>query len=600
VTPRSLHATSASNATVTISVFRCVIDRWTPQHQHFPNALHFGGIDARADLIGKRRAALAIQRLDADFYQLMRSQRPIDLSHNRIRQRGVADANGGLEGVGSRLEMLAFTRRQSDRHHSILPAPRYDAWIRYLSLIVVLLGLGAGATEQAESPARWPRFRGPDSNPVSDHPNLPVTWSKTDNVEWVADVPGVGWSSPVVWGSRVFLTAATSEQKMKPPSLGTEFSNDYIAELRKQGLSGEELNKRLWARDREMPDDIVISLMVFCFDLETGKRLWERQIYHGRPKGGRHVKNSFASETPVTDGQRVYAYFTDYGLFAFDFNGTPVWATPFERRPTVRDYGTGASPALYRDRLFVLNDNEEQGFLAAFDARSGKELWRTPRTVTPARKTGWSTPYVWENKLRTEVVTVGPAVAISYDLDGRELWRINRMGAVAIQSPFAWNDILFLTSGTSGDDNKPIVAVRAGGAGDITPSEPANKNDHVLWYERIAGGTYLPTPVIYRNGLYVLHATGIFSRHNVETGERVFRSRVAPGAAAFTASPWAYDGKIFLLSEEGNTYVVEAADQYRLLGVNSLDEFALATPAIVGDRLLIRTHSRLYSIRNRR
>jgi outer membrane protein assembly factor BamB len=448
--------------------------------------------------------------------------------------------------------------------------------------------------------SQWPRFRGPESNPVSDNANLPVRWSRTENVEWVADVPGVGWSSPVVWGTRVFMTAATSEQPMKPPSLGTEFSNEYIAELRKQGLPVEEINKRLWARDREMPEDIVIRLMLFCYDLESGRRLWEREIYHGRPRAGRHVKNSFASETPVTDGHRVYAYFTDYGLYAFGLDGTPQWATPFERKPTVRDYGTGASPALHRDRLFVLNDNEEQSFLAAYDAATGREMWRTPRKVEPNRKTGWSTPFVWENHLRTEVVTLGPGVAISYGLDGRELWRIGRMGAVAIQSPFAWGDVLYLTSGTSADDNKPIVAVRAGGSGDITPLEPTNKNDYVLWYERIAGGTYLPTPVIYENAMYVLYDKGIFARHKLDTGERVFRARIAPGASAFTASPWAYAGKIFALSEEGNTYVIEAAEEYKLLGVNSLDEFALATPAIVGDRLLLRTQSRLYSIRNRR
>src|SRR5918993_166759 len=354
-----------------------------------------------------------------------------------------------------------------------------------IKLILVLSFVALTGLTFADTPAHWPRFRGPDSNPISDNPNLPVTWSRTENVEWVADVPGVGWSSPVVWGRRVFMTAATSEQRMKPPSLGTEFSNEYIAELRKQGLSADEINKRLWARDREMPHDIVIRLVLFCFDLETGKRLWEREIYHGRPRGGRHVKNSFASETPVTDGERVYAYFTDYGLYAFDFDGKPIWATP--------------------------------------------------RAVEPVRKTGWSTPFVWENRLRTEVVTLGPGVAISYGLDGRELWRINRMGAVAIQTPFAWNDVLLLTSGTSGDDDKPIVAIRAGGAGDITPSEPANKNDYVVWYERLAGGTYLPTPVVYRNALYVLYDKGIVSRYKVETGERVFRSRVAPGASAFTA-----------------------------------------------------------------
>jgi outer membrane protein assembly factor BamB len=472
------------------------------------------------------------------------------------------------------------------------------------SLVTPPLAAGPQQEASRRSPstaeARWPRFRGPDANPVSDNPNLPIKWSTTENVEWAADVPGVGWSSPVVWGRKIFVTSATSDRPMKPPSLGTDYSNDYIAELRAQGLSGDEINKRLWARDREMPDEIVISLMVYCYDLATGKRLWERQIYHGNPRQGRQRKNSFASETPVTDGERVYAYFTDYGLYAFDLDGKPVWATPFDRHATIRDYGTGASPALHRDRLFVLNDNEEQSFLAAFDARTGKELWRTPRKVEPVRKTGWSTPFVWTNPVRTEVVTLGPGVAISYGLDGTELWRMKRMGAVAIQSPFAWNDLLFMTSGTGGDDNKPIVAIRAGGAGDITPTEPANKNDYVVWYDRVAGGTYLPTPVIYKNALYVLFDKGIFSRHNVETGERVFRSRIAPGAAAFTASPWAYNGKVFALSEEGDTYVIEAGEEYRLLGVNSLGEFSMATPAIVGDRLLIRTQNHLYSIRNHR
>ena len=247
------------------------------------------------------------------------------------------------------------------------------------------------------------------SNPVADHPNLPLSWSKTENVEWVADLPGVGWSSPVVWGRRVFLTAATSDQPMKQPSLGVDFSNEYLAELRKQGLSPEEINKRLYQRDREMPDDIVIRLMLYCHDLETGKKLWERQLHHGRPAGGRHSKNSFASETPITDGERIYVYLTDYGLFAYDFDGKQTWATPLKPHGTTRDWGTGASPALHNDRLFILNDNEEQSFVAAFDTRTGKEVWRTPRTVQPARKTGWSTPFVWEHRARTELVTLGPA-----------------------------------------------------------------------------------------------------------------------------------------------------------------------------------------------
>ncbi len=471
--------------------------------------------------------------------------------------------------------------------------------LSYLTSLPVLARGEPGSAKAESGPSNnWPGFRGPGSLPVSDNPNLPDHWSTTDNVEWVAEVPGVGWSSPVVWGRNIFLTAATSEQAMKQPSLGTEFSNEYIAELRAQGLSPEEVNKRLYARDREMPDEIVIGLNLYCYDLEDGKLRWERQVYHGNPLGGRHRKNSFASETPVTDGENVYVYFAHLGLYAYDLNGKQVWATPMKPHQTIRDYGTGASPALHQDRLFVVNDNEDQGFLAAFDKRTGKELWRTLRTFETPRKTAWSTPFVWENPLRTEIVTVGPGAVLSYGLDGRDLWQMKRMGAVAIQSPFAWNDRLYVSSGTSGDDNRPIAAIRHGGSGDITPAEPENRNEYVVWYNRIAGGTYLPTPLVFDGALYVLYEKGIFARHNVETGERIYRSRIAPGAAAFTASPWAYNGKIFALSEEGDTFVIEAGTTYRLLGVNSLEDWTMATPAIAGDRLLIRTKSRLYSIRN--
>ncbi len=463
------------------------------------------------------------------------------------------------------------------------------AFIALSGLVVLVPSLSA----QEEN---WPGFRGPKSLPVSDNPKLPDRWSKTENVEWAAEVPGVGWSSPIVWGKKIFLTSATSDQPMKPPSLGTDFSNDYIAELQAEGLSPEEVNERLYARDREMPHEIVIGLNLYCHDLETGKLLWERRIYQGNPLGGRHRKNSFASETPVTDGENVYVYFTQLGLYAFDLNGKPMWATPLKAHPTIRDYGTGASPVLHGDRLYLLNDNEEQSFLAAFDKRTGKELWRAPRTFETRRKTGWSTPLVWENALRTEVITVGPGAIVSYDLDGRELWRMERMAAISIQSPFAWNGNLFVAAGSSGEDNKPIVAIRPGGRGDVTPKE--NQSDSVVWYNRTAGGTYLPTPIVFQGALYVLYEKGIFARYDVETGERVYRSRIAPGAAAFTASPWAYNGKIFALSEEGDTYVIEAGREFRLLGVNSLEDWAMATPALVGDRLLIRTRSRLYSIRN--
>lgn len=462
----------------------------------------------------------------------------------------------------------------------------------------LLTSLAASAGAQPQDSSHWPRFRGPEGNPVGTHSNLPTRWSDTENVEWAAAIPGVGWSSPVVWGNRIFLTSATSGQQMKGPSLGTDFSNDYIAELQAAGLPPEEVNRRLYARDREMPDEVEIGLHLYCLDLATGELLWEREIYRGRPRGGRHRKNSYASETPVTDGEGVYAYFTHHGLFAFDLEGNRLWTAPIAPFPTVRDFGTGASPALHGDRIYVLNDNEETGFLAAFDKRSGRELWRTGREITERRKTGWSTPFVWENDVRSEIVTVGPGIVISYDLEGSPLWRLGRTAGTPIQSPFAWGGRLFITAGASGGQYRPLAAILPGGSGDITPPEGKTSGPHVLWYERIAGGTYLPTPVIYEDALYVLHSRGIFARHDVETGERIYRSRVAEGAAAFTASPWAYGGHVFALGEEGNTFVIEAGEEYRLVGVNPLRDWALASPAIVGDRLLIRTRQHLYSIRN--
>ncbi len=460
-------------------------------------------------------------------------------------------------------------------------------------LILALLALPAAAEEP-----NWPGFRGPEANPVGDHPNLPIRWTTTENVEWAASVPGVGWSSPVVWGDRVFLTSAASEQEMKGPSLGTDFSNDYIAELQAEGLPPEEVNRRLYARDRELPSEVEVSLRVLCLGLKTGETLWEREVHRGPPGGGRHRKNSYASETPVTDGTAVYAYFTQHGLFAFDMEGEPLWSSPLASLPTVRDFGTGASPALHGDRIYVLNDNEEAGFLAAFDKRTGEELWRAERATEARRKTGWSTPLVWENELRAEIVTSGPGALVSYDLDGNPLWRMSRMGGSPIQSPFAWNGSLYVASGASGGDQRPLVSIRPGGSGEIAPLDGETESEHVAWYERIAGGTYLPTPVIYEGALWVLYSRGIVARHDVETGERVFRARIAPGAAAFTSSPWAYGGYVFALGEEGNTFVIEAGEEYRLVGVNPLDDWALASPAIVGDRLLIRTRGNLYSIRN--
>jgi outer membrane protein assembly factor BamB len=468
--------------------------------------------------------------------------------------------------------------------------------------IAALAGLSVCLSAPAlAADGAWPQFRGPGARAVADEPGLPATWSKTENVEWVTAIPGLGWSSPVVWDGKVFLTSTTSGSPLKPPSLGVDFSNDYVAELLKQGKTEKEMMALVQARDSELPSEVSLKYNLFCLDLETGRILWTRTFHDGPPPVGRHRKNSYTSETPVTDGKAVYVYVAFLGVYAFDFQGTPLWHTPLEPHKVYLDFGAGSSPVLHGDTLVILNDNEEASFIAGFDKKTGKELWRTgrPGLGTEQMRSAWSTPFVWENAVRTEIVTTGPGVAISYDLLGRELWRLSLGARMSIQSPFSWEGLVYLTAGTAGSESRPIAAIRPGASGNITPGEGKPPGQYVAWLDPLAGGTYLPTPLVYDGGLYTLTDKGIFTRLDPKTGERTYKTRLRPDAGNFTASPWAYDGKIFCLSEEGDTFVVKAGKSFELLAVNSLDEFSMATPAISRGRLLVRTKGHLYSLRKK-
>jgi outer membrane protein assembly factor BamB len=416
-------------------------------------------------------------------------------------------------------------------------------------------------------------------------------------VEWAAEIPGRGWSSPIVNGRNVFLTTVTTEGKSKAPQIGTEYSNEYVAELMKQGLKEQEVLERVTARDIELPKEVLLHYYLYCLDIQTGKVVWKREFHSGQPPGGRHRKNSFASETPVTDGKLVYVYVANLGLYAYDMKGTQVWHTPLEAYPIYLDFGTGGSPALLGDMLLIVNDNEKQQFIAAFNTKTGKPVWRTNRDLAAKgdgpRRSAWVTPFVWKNRQRTEVVTVGPGVAVSYDAAGKELWRLSDVSAIPIPSPFAYDGLLYVNGGKG----KALFAIKPGATGDLATGEDGKRSEFVAWSEP-RGGTYLPTEVAYDGALYVLSETGILTRIDAKTGKLDYRSRLDAGGA-FTSSPWAYNGKVFCLSEEGKTFVIAAGEKFELLHINLLDEMAQATPAIVGDRLLLRTESRLYSIRNK-
>jgi outer membrane protein assembly factor BamB len=239
----------------------------------------------------------------------------------------------------------------------------------------------------------WPQFRGPEANPVSREARLEEEWGKTKNVEWIAEIPGRGWSSPIVSGERVFVTTATTEGESKPPQIGTEYSNEYAAELEKQGLTEAQVLEKLTARDIELPKEVMLHYFLYCLNLKSGKLEWKREFHTGRPPGGRHRKNSFVSETPVTDGKAVYVYVANLGLYAFDIKGKALWSTPQEAMPIYLDFGTGSSPVLIGGLVVIVNDNEKQPFLAAYDKRTGKEVWKKDRDVgskgPPKASSGW-------------------------------------------------------------------------------------------------------------------------------------------------------------------------------------------------------------------
>jgi outer membrane protein assembly factor BamB len=437
-------------------------------------------------------------------------------------------------------------------------------WIIVVSL-AMLLGLAAGAIGADE---QWPQFRGARSLGVAEDPNLPDTWSATENVAWKTDIPGSGWSSPVVWGDKIFVTSVLSTVSPEAPKKGLYFGGE-----------------------RKAPSD-EHRWLVYCVDWKTGKILWEREVHRGVPVSSRHLKNSFASETPVTDGERVYAYFGNLGLFCFDLNGKLLWKQNWGPFKTRYGWGTAASPVLHQDRIYIVNDNDEQSFLIALNKKTGQQMWRVDRE----EGSNWATPYIWENGQRTEIITPGTKKVRSYDLNGKLLWEFTGMSSIAIPTPFSKFGLLYIASGYVGDQHRPVYAIRPGASGNISLKEGETSNQYIAWYQPQAG-PYNPSPLVYGDYYYTLLDRGFFTCHDAKTGKEVYgKQRIEAGAGAFTSSPWAYNGKIFCLSEDGDTFVIEAGPEYKLLGKNSLGEMCMATPAIARGSLIIRTASKLYRI----
>ena len=465
------------------------------------------------------------------------------------------------------------------------------------STVVVLLSTLVASTAAANPKPEetWPGFRGHSMSGIAPGPAVAEKWSAAENVRWKIDLPGQGWSSPIVWGDTVFVTSGISGRPFKEPTPGL-YGNEYIAELERQGLPDAEILKRVRARDNESPEESdEIRYMVYAIDARTGKVKWEREAYKTKPFGGRHRKNTYASETPFTDGERVYASFgQNVGLASYAMDGTLLWKKQWTPQPIYLDFGTGSSPTVHDGRVYLLHDSEQESYLTALDAKTGAEVWRTRRPSTGFPKSSWTTPFVWVNEKRTEIVTIGHGLILSYDLDGQELWRAGGM-SMPTASPLSWGGWLYVGSGSQGDASRPFLAIKPGAAGDITLAPGAASNEFIAFRHPRASG-YTPSAIVHDGRAYLVHDTGILAVLNARTGQELFKVRIGGGGHTFSASPVAAGNRIYFLTEAGATIVLEAGDQYKEIARNDLDEISLASPAIASGAIYIRTATKLYRI----
>src|SRR4051812_34711580 len=406
------------------------------------------------------------------------------------------------------------------------------------------------------SAQQWPAFRGANAAGVADGNPTAVTWNAPtgENVVWKTPVPGVAVSSPIVWGNRVFVSTA--------------ISGDPKAGIR-TGLYGDV---------EPVADTSPHSWHLLALDKQTGKVLWDRVAHEGVPRTKRHPKSSQASPTPVTDGARVVVSFGSEGLFAYDFDGKQLWRQDLGVLNAGwffdpdYEWGIGSSPIIWKNLVIVQCDIQKNSYVAAFDLATGKQAWRTAREEIPS----WATPTILEANGRAELITQATTFIRGYDPEtGKELWRLAGNSEVTIPTPVIGPGFAIVTNGYRGV--QPIFAIKPGASGDITLKKDETTNQYIAW-SATRGGPYIPTPVVYRDQLYVLLNNGALAAYDVTTGKRIYQERLGGTGGSFSASPVAGDGKLYLTSEDGDVFVVKAGPTYELLAKNPIGEVVMATP----------------------
>jgi outer membrane protein assembly factor BamB len=420
----------------------------------------------------------------------------------------------------------------------------------------------------------WPSFRGTRAAGIAEGQRLPDRWdAKTgENILWKTPIPGLAHSSPVVWGDRVFVTSAISAQKdatFKPGLYG-------------DGDASADRSRHRW--------------VIYAIDKRSGTIAWERTAHEGEPRNKRHIKSTYASASPATDGRIVVAWFGSEGVHAYDVNGTFRWKVDVGRVdmgaydiPTF-EWGPASSPIIWNNLVIIQCDTQADSFLLALNAETGETVWKTDRDELPS----WGTPTVIDTPGGPELVTNASNLVRGYDpRTGKELWRLGRSSKITAPTPIAADGLVIIASGRAPE--RPIFAVRPGARGDITPAGAETTSAGLAW-SKTARGSYMPTPLAYNGLLYVLANNGVLDAYRAATGEEVYRQRLTHPGSGFSASPVAADGKIYLSNEDGDMLVVTAGPTFAQVATNSMGEFLMATPALSGGVMYVRSASTLWAV----
>jgi len=388
-------------------------------------------------------------------------------------------------------------------------------------------------------------------------------------------VPGLAHSSPIVWGDTVFVTSAISSRGKA---------------TFKPGLYG----------DGDASDDrSVHKWMVYAIDKRTGRMQWERVAHEGPPRNKRHIKSTYASATPATNGRIVVAWFGSEGVYAFTVNGDPLWKVDIGRVdmgaydiPSY-EWGPASSPIIWNGLVILQCDTQADSFVMALDAETGEVVWKTPRDELPS----WGTPTVAVTEAGPELVTNASNFVRGYDArTGRELWRLGGSSKITAPTPIFSEGLFIVASGRAPE--RPIFAVRQGSRGDLTLGPDQSNSPSIAW-SYTGRGSYMPTPLAYRGFVYVLANNGILDAYDTATGREVYRQRLSRIGSGYSASPIASDGKIYLSNEDGDMLVVRAGRSFKVLATNSIGELLMATPALSDGVMYVRGASSLFAIGTR-